>query len=124
MSCRHDKTIARTGSAALSMAAALLALPPGAPAHAQAQPPVPTFPSQVELITVDAVVVDADGRPVPGLDKDDFVVKEDGRVRDIASFEAFVLEPADLPSSPPAVASNEPAAHRTNGRAFAILIDD
>ena len=80
-------------------------------ASAQEPPKLPTFPSQVELITVDAVVVDADGRPVPGLTKDDFVVKEDGRVQEIASFEPFVQEPADAPAEPPAVATNEPGAN-------------
>src|SRR5215470_7178046 len=90
------------------------------PALAQAPPPgeprarrdLPTFPSQVELITVDAVVLDAAGRPVPGLTKDDFVVKEDGRVQEVQSFEAFVAEPAEAPSAPPVVATNEETPQR------------
>jgi VWFA-related protein len=103
------------------------------PAHAQAPPSgeprarqdMPTFPSQVELITVDAVVLDAAGRPVPGLTKDDFVVKEDGRVQEIQSFEAFVAEPVEAPTAPPVVATNEEGPlRRANGRAFSIVIDD
>ena len=73
---------------------------------------------------MDAVVVDKDGRPVPGLTKDDFVVKEDGRAQEIASFEPFVLEPPDAPVEPPAVATNEPAPGRSTGRAFSLLVDD
>jgi VWFA-related protein len=85
----------------------------------------PTFRSGVELITVDAVVLDRDGRPVSGLTREDFVVKEDGRPREIASFEAFVAgapdaEDAEVPAD---VATNEPGTRGT-GRAFAIVLDD
>ena len=72
------------------LAASLFLPPPAVRAQAPpAAPAPPTFPSGVELITVDAVVLDRDGRPVPGLTREDFVVKEDGRPREIASFEAF-----------------------------------
>jgi VWFA-related protein len=124
MSCRRDKATPRARVAMLLLAGVLAPLRAERPASAQTQPKVPTFPSQVELITVDAVVIDENGRPVPGLTKEDFVVKEDGRVQEIESFEAFVLEPAEAPSEPSAVASNEPAARSSNGRAFAILVDD
>jgi VWFA-related protein len=84
----------------------------------------PTFPSGVELVTVDAVVLDHDGRPVPGLTRDDFVVKEGGRPQDVVSFEAFDVgarpEEPDV-VAPAAVASNQP---RGAGRAFAIVLDD
>jgi VWFA-related protein len=93
---------------------------------AQVAPPPPTFPAGVELITVDAVVLDAGGRPVPGLTRDDFVVKEDGRPREIVSFEAFEAgTPSEEPEDPTAaiVASNATTATGT-GRAFAIVIDD
>ena len=109
MSRVPDKTIRRAGVALVVLAAQAVSLPYGGTARAQERPKLPTFPSQVELITVDAVVVDKDGRPVPGLTKDDFVVKEDGRAQEIASFEPFVLEPPDAPVEPPAVATNEPA---------------
>jgi VWFA-related protein len=99
----------------------LLALPAGT-AWTQAPKSPPTFPSGVELVTVDAVVLDRDGRPVPGLTKEDFVVKEDGKPRDIVSFEAFEVGAVpDEPEHPAVVASNEP---RGTGRAFAIVLDD
>ena len=97
-------------------------------APAQAPPgeqALPTFRSGVELITVDAVVLDEDGRPVPGLTREDFLVKEDGRPREIASFEAFVAGAPEeaAEDAPAAVASNEPG-RRGTGRAFAIVVDD
>jgi VWFA-related protein len=104
--------------------AALSSPPLAGTGRAQAPKATPTFPSGVELITVDAVVLDGNGRPVPGLTRDDFVVKEDGRPQEIASFEAFdgggvSEEPQAV--APAVVASNQP---RGAGRAFAIVLDD
>jgi len=97
-------------------------VPLDAPVRAQAPPAPPTFQSGIDLVTVDAVVLDRDGRPVPGLTRQDFVVKEEGRPREIVSFEAFdVGALPEEPESPPVVASNEP---RGAGRAFAIVLDD
>jgi VWFA-related protein len=93
---------------------------------APAQPPSATFPSKVELITVDVVVVDKKGQPVPGLTRDDFVVEEDGRPQPIVSFEAVRLE-AEPAASRPAkgiVATNDEAEKARPGRAFAIVLDD
>ena len=93
---------------------------------ALAQPPSPTFPSKVELITVDVVVVDKKGQPVPGLTRDDFVVEEDGRPQTIVSFEAVRLEaePAEAALTAHVVATNEVAEKSQPGRAFAIVLDD
>jgi VWFA-related protein len=108
----------------LSCLAALLSPPLAGTGRAQGPEIPPTFPSGVELITVDAVVLDTNGRPVPGLARDDFVVKEDGRPQEIASFEAF--DGSGVPEEPEAVApavvaSNQP---RGAGRAFAVVLDD
>jgi VWFA-related protein len=86
-----------------------------------AEPKTPTFPSRAELITVDAVVVDKDGKPVSGLTREDFVVKEDGKTQDIASFEAFVL---DRPADAGAAAGAESAPTAPSRRGFALLVDD
>ncbi len=99
----------------------------GAPAHgAQATPPPPVFASGVELITVDALVLDDKGQPVKGLTKDDFVVKEDGQPREIVSFEPFVFD--EPPAAPPVVTqavivSNQRVV-KDPGRAFGLVIDD
>jgi VWFA-related protein len=90
---------------------------------ARQEPAPPSFPSGVEVVTIDAVVLDAHGRPVPGLTRDDFVVTEDGRVLEIAKFESFVAGETEVAGEPSAVASNEGAAGRT-GRAFAVVVDD
>jgi hypothetical protein len=91
-------------------------------AVAPAQPP--TFPSRVELVTVDVVVLDREGRPVRGLTRADFTVEEDGRPQEVVSFEAFVAEaPAAAPSRPPVLASNE-VERPASARAFAVVVDD
>src|SRR3982074_3671923 len=76
--------------------------------------PVPTFKALVEYVEVDALVTDAQGRPVRGLSKDDFQVFEDGKRQTISSF-GFVdipVERADRPlfqpnAVEPDVSSNE-----------------
>jgi VWFA-related protein len=109
----------RLGLAAAAILSALVTNPRAS----GAQPP--TFPSQVELVTVDAIVLGEKGRPVRGLTREDFTLSEDGKPQEIVSFEAFdgaeVAEEAPHRSSP--VASNS----RTNedrGGAFVLLVDD
>jgi Ca-activated chloride channel family protein len=112
--CRYSRVAVALACAAASS----LASP-------QAPPGPPRFPSKVELITVDAVVLDEHGQPVPGLTQDDFVVKEDGQPREIASFETFDVRSPRAETAPVAssvVATNEAASDA--GRAFAIVVDD
>jgi VWFA-related protein len=95
-------------------------------AVAAAPQATPSFPTQVEVITVDAVVVDAKGQPVTGLTREEFRVFEDGQPQEIVSFEAYERgEPgaADEEVRPPAVATNERGTE-LRGRAFALLLDD
>jgi VWFA-related protein len=97
-----------------------------APAPASSAPEEPPrFPAQAEIVTVDVVVRDRDGKPVPGLTRDDFVVKEDGRTQTITAFEEvdaavpFLFSPVARGSR---VATNvsPPPTRRT----FAIVFDD
>jgi hypothetical protein len=94
---------------------------------AAAPPPEPPrFASQVELVTVDAVVVDRTGAPVRGLTADDFLLYEDGQLQTVASFEAIdVAQAAPRPRPPIArvVASNE-GERPLAGRSFVLLVDD
>jgi VWFA-related protein len=85
----------------------------------------PTFSSEVELVTVDAIVLDEKGQPVRGLTRDDFTLSEDGKPQDIVSFEAFDgAEVADAaPSRASPVASNARAPDDRSG-AFVLLVDD
>ena len=91
---------------------------------AVAQTPPPTFPAGVELITVDAVVLNALGRPVRGLTQDDFTVSEDDHPQEIVRFEAFTDEPAEEPRAPPSVVASNASEPPKGGRAYAILVDD
>lgn len=101
-------------------------------AYAQAPSPSPspqtpsiTFPSAVDLVTVDAVVTDKKNAPIEGLKRESFQVFEDGKPQDIVSFEAVVLPaaPTSGPRKPPAVSSNQLADLRS-GRTFVIVFDD
>jgi VWFA-related protein len=96
---------------------------------ATAQEP-PKFPAQVELITVDTVVVDAKGNPVTGLTRDDFILKEDGQVREILAFEAIALPhrpstptPETAPTPRPHIVSSAAVVPRT-GSTFLVVFDD
>ena len=53
------------------------------------------FRSGVSLVRVDAEAVDASGRVVPGLTKDDFRVLDEGVAQSLVSF-SFDVEPLDL----------------------------
>jgi VWFA-related protein len=90
--------------------------------------PVPTFKAQVEYVEVDALVTDAQGRPVRGMTKDDFQVFEDGKRQTISSF-VFVDIPVERPDRPlfqpnaiePDISSNE---RPFDGRVYVLVLDD
>jgi len=69
----------------------------------QAPQPPPTFRSTVDIVHVEASVLDKDRHPVRGLTAKDFTILENGRERPIA-----VFSPVDLPA-PPAAASDAAA---------------
>jgi len=46
----------------------------------------PTFRVGVDLVTLNVTVSGADGRPVGGLNAEDFIVLEDGRPQELAHF--------------------------------------
>jgi VWFA-related protein len=107
-----------------------LAPPSTPPATTPAQPPAtppPAFRSAVELVTVDVVVVDSRGRAVPGFDKGDFQVYEDGAAQPITSFQAIELPrlppPLDRKPVRPRVSTNVGRQARP-GRTFVIVFDD
>ena len=70
----------RRGLATLVLTSLFAGLLPG-----QEKPP--TFPSSVELVTVDVVVVDKQGNPVTDLGPGDFTLLEDDKPQVIASFD-------------------------------------
>ena len=57
----------------------------GTGAPDRVQQPAPTIPVSTHLVLVDVVVTDKQGKPVPGLKKEDFVVEENGKTQKISS---------------------------------------
>jgi len=90
-------------------------------------PPVAiTFPAQVERVIVDAVVSDKQGNPVPGLTRNDFEVREDGRPQTIQSFQAIQVEEGGVvtdPSEPELISTNDAASSHAS-RTFVVVFDD
>src|SRR5258706_6905549 len=87
------------------------------------QQQTPVFRSSVELTSVDAGVVDNDGKPVLNLGPDDFTVQIDGRPRRVVSAEwVSLITPAhpEAPPPPPGYSTNESS---TGGRLILIVID-
>lgn len=94
----------------------------GLGAQQQQQPP-PVFRSSVELTSVDAGVVDNDGKPVLNLGPGDFTVQIDGQPRRVVSAEwVSLITPAhaDVPPPPRGYSTNESS---TGGRLILIVID-
>jgi VWFA-related protein len=116
------------GTACLAAAVLLGWTVPGSP-----QPPVapaagqttPVFGAAVELVRIDALVLDKDGRPVTGLTQSDFEVEEGGRLQTITSFEPVVVR-GTRPA--PAVEPPRLSAGRlrppTEGRCLLLYFDD
>jgi VWFA-related protein len=94
---------------------------------ASQDPQRPVFRSGIDLVAVDVVVLDGDGRPVRGLEAGDFTISVDGKRRDVVSAQYIpqVSSRIDAPSTPalndvPSFGSNAQAAV---GRLIAIVVD-
>jgi VWFA-related protein len=99
-----------------SWPAVLLLLGQAASGPGQDRQSPPVFATRTDLVLVDFVVLDKSDRVVTGLTAADFVVKEDGKVRPIASFKGFapnepvadagpdevIVEPFPAAAPPPA----------------------
>jgi VWFA-related protein len=90
----------------------------------------PTFRAGVDLIVVDANVVDARGRPVGDLGLEEFTLTIDGKPRRPVSAEFVSL--ASRPAAPPAqgappssryYSTNEKGSTAAGGRLFLIVVD-
>ena len=102
-------------------AATLLAQAPPAPQD------TPTFRAGVQLIDVDVVVTDKDGKPVRDLTRDDFEIIEDGKSQEIRTFTLIDLpveSPAQLAArrardvEPDVVTNTTP-----EGRSYVLFLD-
>ena len=94
------------------------------PPQSQQQPPqtAPTFKSSVDIVPVDVSVIDKSGRPVSGLEANDFSLQVDGRPRRLASaqFISVARHAEEAPPEPLDYSSNSAAV---GGRLIAIAID-
>jgi VWFA-related protein len=101
--------------------------PAPAPSPAPQDAPAPSFPSQVEQVTVDVVVTDKKGTPIAGLGPQDFTLSEDGAPQSIATFEAVQVPAAPTAAAAPAEhprVSTNTARELHSGRTFIILFGD
>jgi len=65
-------------------------------AQVQAEQPVQTFRSSIDLVTIQASVRDRRGRPMVGLAPGDFEVRDNGEIRPILSLRADERSPVSL----------------------------
>jgi len=83
--------------------------------------------AEVNVINVEVVVTDADGRPVSGLGRDDFELFENGKPVEISNFYAVsggrIVPPAIAGTTEPSAAS-EPAPAAERGPLYMILYVD
>ncbi len=100
---------------------ALIAASTGAQQQAP-QPPV--FKSGVELVMVDAQVVDKKGNPIPGLAAPAFQVTIDGKKRQVVSAE-FIDAATGLPAAAPGGTATAPTAGATPtaGNLYVLAVD-
>jgi VWFA-related protein len=98
--------------------------------HAQRRPsPQATFRAGVELVQIDVVVLDADGRPVRGLAASDFTIADRDKPQDVAAFEevTHAREPsASALAALPLTLKRDVASNQTADadRLVVLVIDD
>ena len=102
--------------------------PPG-----QGAPETPRFRVGVDVVRIDAVVTDADGRTVPNLTAADFEVRQDGKVQPV-TFTQFMpvasgpapvnLQPATATMAPAAAVADPVVRREEIQRTIAIVVDD
>lgn len=61
-----------------------------------------TFSSRSELVLVPVLVTDGSGKHVTGLKKEDFTIKEDGKIQRVRFLEEITAKPSPIPASTPA----------------------
>jgi VWFA-related protein len=88
----------------------------------------PQFKTGINVVEVDVVVTDKSGRPVRGLQKQDFEVFEDGKPVEVATFSAVDIPeaPAGATIPPPDRSGSALAANDQpeDGRVILVVLDD
>ena len=86
------------------------------------QAPQPPFKTGVELVMVDAQVVDKKGNPMPGLATATFQVTIDGKKRQVVSSE-FIDAATGLPREPTAAATPQGSGKPQAGNIYVLAVD-
>lgn len=92
----------------------------------QAFPQAISETMEVRVVNVDVIVVDAAGKPIQGLTRDDFTLLENGKKVDISNFYEESMSPA-LASAPPSSAAPSAAEDVTpdrRPRRVVVLFDE
>jgi VWFA-related protein len=108
--------------ASLALAFATLVPRAGTP---QQVPAPPVFGTAVDLVRLDVVVLDGDGRVVTGLSREEFVVEDEGRRQTVESFEPVIVR-GDRPATPdePPRLSGARLRAPSEGRCLLFFVDD
>lgn len=117
------------GAPGVAALAFLVAGEAGTVTVAGAQAGQPTFRSSVDLVPVDVVVVDREGRHVRGLTRDAFEIYDNGRRVTISAFDEVTLSAARQAALASALPANRRADVGTNApgpidRIVVLVIDD
>jgi VWFA-related protein len=112
-----------------ALALAAVAVATGLPVLLSAQSPASAqsvFRSGTQLVRVDAVVVDKDGRPVSGLTKDDFEILDKKTLRPVEALEelAYDRSPATLTGPVPDRLTSADNSDAANDRRVILVIDE
>ena len=99
------------------------ALTAAGPAAQDVQDQAPRFRSSVEVTSVDVTVVDDRGRPVLGLQPEDFSVRIDGTDRQVVSVQWVPLSAPAGPKPPPLPEGYSSNEGSTAGRLILLVID-
>lgn len=132
MNIRLSRSAARAAAAAFaSIATVTLAANAGGPAGQEAQTQRPTIQRSIELVRSDVIVRDNQGRFVPDLKKDEFVVSEDGVRQEIVTMVLAnggrifnIAAPPPMAAPEGIILPQSRPATDTSGRIFLIFIDD
>ncbi|MDQ3069349.1 MAG: VWA domain-containing protein [Acidobacteriota bacterium] len=123
-----NKTLSRTAAALLASVTSASVLAYGA---GDQDPQRPTISRTIELVRNDVIVRDREGRFIPDLKKDEFIVSEDGVLQELSTMVLSTGGRIFNIAAPPAVTAPEgiilpqsrPATD-ASGRIFLIFIDD
>jgi VWFA-related protein len=93
------------------------------PASVVAQEPTPVFRASTRLVTVDVVVTDKKGQPVPDLKADDFTVEENGKKQKVSVFIPPASGNRPLAPAPAGILSNHPESVGPAGIPIVLVLD-